>query len=135
MLTFQETLSALVRGEREVNASGVKWSDGEIKNYSNALQRSKTQKLWLSGCSVSDVGAKALAFGLGSNRSLQILNLSLNNIGDSGTKALASVLENNRFLTVLHLEDKVIMDNLDVNMTEEVGEEDEEMDFSSSILN
>ena len=126
-MTFQETLSALVRGEREVNASGVKWSDEEIMHYANALQKSKTQKLWLSGCSISDVGAKALASGLGNNRCLQILNLSLNNIGDSGTKALASALENNRFLTVLHLEDKVIRDNFDVNMSEEAGEEDNEI--------
>jgi hypothetical protein len=48
-------------------------------------------------------GAKALADGLGANKSITMLNLGTNGIGDEGAVALASAIRANDALTNLSL--------------------------------
>lgn len=85
-------------------------SSNELSNLgTTALARGlqhrgcQLQKLDLNSNEVDTAGAKAVAFMLRTNKTLEDLNLSFNSIGDKGVTAIASALEFNSTLGRLSL--------------------------------
>lgn len=90
-------------GAAEVTVRGPLDTAG-ARAIADALLRSNTTILRMSGCSVTDADALALASGLRANTALRELWLSENTIGDEGASALVEALASQRGLMTLCLE-------------------------------
>lgn len=87
-------------GYNQITATGAKVLAGSIRQL---------RMLCLSGNSIGDEGAKAIAQGLGPE--IETLRLSNNQIGPSGTKALAEALPGKCHLESLYLSHNPLQDD------------------------
>ncbi|KAL0219466.1 hypothetical protein P9112_005119 [Eukaryota sp. TZLM1-RC] len=98
--------------ERVLNEikSIVNWNELKdvVKKSIEGIVDGSITILDLSGKSITDKGASAIAHALGSNGTLVSLNLMRNQIGDKGASAIAHALVSNRTLTTLILRNNCI---------------------------
>lgn len=83
----------------QIDDAGVEALAPVLKDRSTIEELNLTRAAYTLG----DIGAKALAVALTTNRSLMVLTLSLGNITNVGAQALAMALKVNRTLTALNL--------------------------------